>query len=62
MANTYTVKRYEGDDKYSWAVFQNLTPAQKKESILFWPVRAAMSGLSRDQANYEKKRLQESHP
>lgn len=58
MPDTFHVMRYEGDDKYSWAVFQNLTPAQRKESILFWPAQPVVSGISRDQARYYKQKFE----
>jgi hypothetical protein len=43
MADKYTIRKFGGDDYYSWAVFKNGRPI--------------LTGQSRTEARYERDRL-----
>lgn len=49
--NTYHVRKFNGDDCYSWAVFKNL-PKGTRSGILFWEdgFRPVVSGCSKSEA------------
>lgn len=44
MKDKFTMKKFEGDDLYSWAIFKNGSPK--------------LTGLSRREASYYRKKLQ----
>lgn len=61
MVSKYVVKRFEGDDLYSWAVFYR-SDVQGKGNIIFWnQARPIISGLSRREAGYYKEKLEKEN-
>lgn len=54
----FTVRKYEGDDPYSWAVFRSKDVKHLKGIIVFGQARPIIDGCSRSEANYYKKRLE----
>jgi len=54
----FTVRRYDGDDQYSWAVFRS-QDVRGLDRIIFWgQAQPIVCGLSRDQALYHKRGLE----
>lgn len=54
----YTIKKFDGDDLYSWAVFRK-KDVVGKGSIIFWGQAVpVMSGLSKNAASYEADKLE----
>lgn len=55
----YTIRKYNGDDSYSWAVFRKQDlPKGHRGIVMFGQATPVMSGLSRREANYQKSSLQ----
>ena len=55
MKNKYTVRKYDGDDSYSWAVFRKSDiPNGRRGTIFYGEARPVYSGLSRSQAKHYK--------
>jgi hypothetical protein len=53
MAKRYTVKKYDGDDMYSWAVFRKGDLPKGHRGIVFYGMATpVMCGLSRDSARH----------
>lgn len=59
MKVKYTIKKYMGDDSYSWAVFRAGDVKGMRSPICDPFVRPVVSGLSRSEAQYHK-RVQEA--
>ena len=53
----YTIKRYDGDDKYSWAVFYSSDINHLGNQIFYGEATPIASGLSRHEAILHKKTL-----
>jgi len=54
---TYTIKKYAGDDDYSWAVF-NAKDVKGMRSPIFWgEAKPLISGLNKHSARDVVKRL-----
>jgi hypothetical protein len=55
----YTIRKYNGDDSYSWAVFRKSDlPKGQRGIVMAGQARPVMSGLSRTEAKYQKDSLQ----
>jgi hypothetical protein len=54
----YTIKKFMGDDQYSWAVFRASDVKGMRSPICDPYVRPAVSGLSRREAQHHKKVLE----
>ena len=58
----YTIRKYDGDDCYSWAVFRkDSLPKGHRGPVFYGDARPVYSGLSREQARYFKDILEEKH-
>jgi hypothetical protein len=59
MKTKYTIRKFDGDDCYSWAVFEKGDLPKGHRGIVFYgQARPAVTGCSRSQANYYKKSLE----
>ncbi len=55
----YTIRKFDGDDSYSWAVFKKADLPKGHRGPVFWgEARPIVSGCSRYQANSYKKSLE----
>jgi len=55
----YTIRKFDGDDSYSWAVFKKSDLPKGHRGIVFWgEARPIVSGCSRYQASSYKKSLE----
>ena len=54
----YTIKKFNGDDAYSWAVFLAQDVKGMRSPIFFGDARPVVSGLTRSDAQYHKKCLE----
>ena len=54
----YTIKKFMGDDSYSWAVFRAQDVKGMRSPICDPFIRPVMSGLTRSDAQYHKKSLE----
>ena len=53
------IRKYNGDDSYSWAVFRKSDiPKGHRGPVFYGEARPIVSGLSRSEANYHKKTLE----
>ena len=59
MARKYTTKKYNGDDRYSWAVFRASDVKGLPSPIELGQARPVVSGLSRDEARYHRDRIEQ---
>lgn len=50
----YAVKKYDGDDQYSYALFYAEDVKGKGSTILYGEAKPICSGMSRTEANFEK--------
>jgi hypothetical protein len=58
----YTIRKYDGDDRYSWAVFRKSDLPKGSRGVVFYgEATPRYSGLSRDQARYYKDILEEKN-
>ena len=58
MKTKYTIKKFNGDDRYSWAVFRVQDVRGMRSPIFYGDARPVMSGLTRSDAQYHKKCLE----
>ena len=58
MKGTYTIKKFNGDDNYSWAVFRAADVRGMRSPIFPGDARPVVSGLSRGEAKYHKRQLE----
>jgi len=58
MANKYTVKKYNGDDCYSYAIFLKEDVADLDFIVFYGEATPIMSGLDRHDAQARKQRLE----
>tara|TARA_B100000287_G_C20534484_1_gene742168 strand:+ start:304 stop:489 length:186 start_codon:yes stop_codon:yes gene_type:complete len=58
MKQKYTIKKFMGDDSYSWAVFRAEDVRGMRSPICDPFIRPVMSGLTRADAQYHKKSLE----
>ena len=54
----YSVKKFDGDDIYSWAVFRAQDVKGMRSPIFYGDARPVMNGMSRSEAQYQKTRLE----
>jgi len=54
----FTIKKFNGDDQYSWAVFRKADVRGMRSPIMWGQARPVVSGLSRNEASSYKKRLE----
>jgi len=55
----FSIKKYNGDDQYSWAVFYAKDVKGLRSPIFYDDAQPVMSGMDRNEARYQKKRLEE---
>jgi hypothetical protein len=53
----FSIKKYNGDDQYSWAVFYAKDVKGMRSPIFYGDATPLISGLSRTDAQYHKKWL-----
>jgi len=59
MAKKFTTRKFNGDDRYSWAVFRKEDLPKGHRGIVFYgEARPVVSGLSRSSASYYAKTLE----
>ena len=58
MKKKFTIKKFNGDDSYSWAVFYAADVKGMRSPIFYGDARPVMSGLTRSDAQYHKKCLE----
>lgn len=56
----YTVKKFNGDDQYSYAVFNMADVKGMRSPIFYGQATPVISGLSRSEAKYYKDSLTNS--
>ncbi len=54
----FTIKKFNGDDAYSWAVFRAQDVKGMRSPIFWGQARPVVSGLSRSDAQYHKRQLE----
>lgn len=54
-----TIKKFEGDDQLSWAVFKAEDVKGKGSIIFYGQAKPIVSGLSRRQAQHHKRLIEE---
>ena len=55
MKGKYTIKKFNGDDAYSWAVFRAEDVKGMRSPIFYGDARPIVCGLSRSEAQYHKR-------
>lgn len=54
----FIIRKFEGNDSNSWAVFKKSDLPKGHRGIVFWgEARPVVCGLSRSEADHHKKRL-----
>ena len=53
----FTIKKFNGDDQYSWAVFHAKHVKGMRSPIFAGDARPVISGLSRREAQYHRDKL-----
>ena len=59
MKGRYTIKKFNGDDSYSWAVFRSQDVKGMRSPIFLGEARPVISGLTRADAQYHKRQLED---
>ena len=59
MKIKYTVKKFNGDSSYDWAVFRAQDVRGMRSPIFYGQARPAVSGLTRADALWWKKELED---
>jgi hypothetical protein len=60
-APKYSVRKFDGDDRYSWAVFKKEDLKGLQLGVIFYgQAQPIVCGCSRDEANYHKEKLEKS--
>ncbi len=55
----YTIRKFNGDDSYSWAVFRKIDLPKGHRGVVFLgEARPLISGMSRTEAQYQKKLME----
>ena len=54
----YTIRKYNGDDQYSWAVFYAKDVKGMRSPIFYGDAEPVMNGMDRNEARYQKDRLE----
>ncbi len=56
----YTTRKFNGDDRYSWAVFEKSSLPKGQRGIVFYgEAQPVVSGCSRSDAQYHARTLNE---
>ena len=58
MKTKYTIKKFNGDSSYDWAVFRAQDVRGMRSPIFYGDARPVVSGLTRSDAQYHKKQLE----
>ena len=58
MKTKYTIKKFNGDSSYDWAVFRAQDVRGMRSPIFYGQARPVVSGLDRSEAKYHKSRLE----
>jgi len=58
VAKKFTIRKYDGDDEYSWAVFRTKDVKRMGHQIFYGDAKPLMSGLSRNSAKHYKDQLE----
>tara|TARA_R110000765_G_scaffold64455_2_gene125247 strand:- start:296 stop:481 length:186 start_codon:yes stop_codon:yes gene_type:complete len=58
MQGKYSIKKFNGDDQYSWAVFHAADVKGKQSPILYNEAKPVICGLDRSEARYHKECLE----
>mgnify|MGYP003656751436 CR=1 FL=1 len=59
MKRKYTIRKYDGDDRYSWAVFRNSDlPKCHQGVVLYGEATPVVSGLDQGQAQSYRRVLE----
>ena len=58
MRKKYTIKKFNGDDQYSWAVFLAEDVRGMRSPIFYGDAEPVINGLDRNEARYQKTRLE----
>ena len=58
MKIKYTIKKFNGDDQYSWAVFRAQDVKGMRSPIFYGQAKPVVSGCSRMEANGYKRRFE----
>jgi hypothetical protein len=59
----YTVRKFDGDDMYSWAIFRKGSLPKGHRGVVFsGEARPILCGLGREDAIYRAKALDKSDP
>lgn len=53
-----TIKKFDGDDMYSWAVFYADEVRGMRSPIFYGQARPIVAGLARDEARYHKRQIE----
>ena len=54
----YSIKKFNGDAQYSWAVFRAQDVKGMRSPIFYGQARPVVSGLDRSEAQYHKRQLE----
>ena len=54
----YSIKKFNGDDQYSWAVFRAQDVKGMRSPIFLGDARPVVIGLTRSDAQYHKRQLE----
>ena len=58
MKPKFTIKKFNGDSSYDWAVFRAQDVRGMRSPIFYGDARPLVSGLTRSDAQYHKKCLE----
>jgi hypothetical protein len=58
MKKKYTIKKFNGDDIYSWAVFRAQDVKGMRSPIFYGDAEPVVDGCSRSEANHYKTMLE----
>jgi len=59
MKKKYTIKKFNGDDQYSWAVFRAEDVKGMRSPIFYGDATPVINGLDRSEARYHRDRLEQ---
>ncbi len=58
----YTIRKFDGDDSYSWAVFRKTDLPKGHRGIVFYgEARPIVNGCSRNSARYPAQQMEQNH-
>jgi len=58
MKKKYTIKKYDGDDQYSWAIFKTQNVKGKGNIIFYGEAKPIVCGLPRSEASHIMRGLE----